>query len=271
MPDIHSKYFSASASKRWIGTNGEDGCAASVILPTLEKGDQTAANEGTMGHHFTEFTLRDRIIAKRMNVDPMKHQVANYLGKTHAGTRLAEHHLPPLAGYVEFIWSLVEKGGRLYLENQVDYSQPLNVDHLAGLLRAFGTSDALVFMPDGTLWVIDLKFGKWVVDAEGNYQMMLYAIGGMRKLRLIHDVKRIKLCIYQPRTAGRPDDVWACSFEYLAKFQAKAKIAAGRIIECVTCYDETGKLPAWAYSPTADNCQFCKVEKCSARRAQWGR
>lgn len=271
MPDIHSKYFSASAAKRWIGRDGRDGCAASVILPTQERGDNTAANEGTMGHHFTEFTLRDRMIAMRCGADWTRYDVSNYIGKTHAETRLAEHHLPPLRGYVEFIWALVQQGGRLYIENQVDYSQPLNVDHLEGLLRSFGTSDALVFMPDGTLWVIDLKFGKWVVDAEGNYQMMLYAVGGFRRLRLIHDIKRFKLCIYQPRTAGRPDDVWACSFDKLATFTNKAEVAAQRILIGVKQYEETGKLSPEMFSPTADNCQFCKVIKCGARRAQWGR
>lgn len=265
MPELHSKYFSASASKRWMGKSGLDGCPASVVMPQKEQRDTSAADEGTMGHHFTEFTLKDRMIAGTGG-DWQRYNVANYIGKTHAGWRLAEHHVNHLQGYVDFIWSLVLAGGRLYIENQVDYSQPLDVDHLEGLLRAFGTSDALVYMPDGTLWVIDLKFGKWVVDAENNSQMMLYAVGGYRRLRLIHDIKRFNLVIYQPRTSGRPDDQWACTFDRLAKFIDAAKTGAQRILEAVRQYQETGKLAPAYFNASQDNCQFCKVEKCGPRR-----
>ncbi len=265
MPELHSKYFSASASKRWMGKTGRDGCAASCVLPQKERGDTSAADEGTMGHHFTEFTLRDRLIAG-VNGDWQQYEVANYLGKMHADWRLAEHHVPHLQGYVDFVWSLVLAGGRLYIENQVDYSEPLGVAHLEGLLRAFGTSDALVVMPDGTLWVIDLKFGKWVVDAENNSQMLLYALGGYRRLRLIHEITRFNLVIYQPRTAGRPDDQWACSFDRLEKFTAAAHTGAQRILEAVQAYQTDGKIPAALYSASNDNCQFCKVVTCAPRR-----
>lgn len=196
--------------------------------------------------------------------------VSRYKGKMHAGWRLAETHIPHLQGYVDLIWSLVEQGGRLYIENEVDYSQPLGVDHLVDLFRAFGTADALVFMPDGTLWVIDLKFGKLVVDSENNSQMMLYAVGGYRRLRLIHDIKRFNLVIYQPRTKGRPDDQWACSWARLELFIEAAHTGAQRIMEALKCIQDTGKLSAAFFSPSADNCEWCKVDSCEARRKSWG-
>lgn len=271
MPDIHSKFFSASASHRWMGKKGSDGCAASVLLPQREEGNTAAADEGTMGHFFTEQTLRLRVASMREGADPLQHNVADFLGQKHATWRLAENHIVDLQGYVNFVWALVQAGGRLYIETQVDYSQPLGVDHLEGILRAFGTSDAVVIMPNGTAWIIDLKFGHWEVDAEINTQMMCYALGVYRRLRLVHDIQRFRLVIYQPRTKGRPDDQWAFTFEQMAIFVKAARLGADRIMEALEFLNTTGKVPPQYYRPTVDNCQFCKVEECGARKKSWGR
>lgn len=228
----------------------------------------SAAEEGTMGHHFSEFTLRDRLLVTKKG-DWQKYVVRNYLGKKHSGWRLAENHIPGLQSFVDYVWAFVLAGGRLYVENQVDYSEPLGVDKLPEKFRAFGTADALVVMPDGTLWVIDLKFGKWEVDAEGNTQMFLYALGGWRMLRLIHDIKKFRLVIFQPRTKGRPDDQWDATHESLAIFTDNARTAAQRIVKGVNEYETTGKLSPQYYKPSASNCEFCKVEFCEVRKKAW--
>lgn len=224
-----------------------------------------------MGHHFTELTLRDRLIARKMGADPLKYKVANYKGKAHSGWRLSENHIKPLQSYVDFVWSLVMAGGILYVETRVNYSQPLGVDRNDPEMDAFGTADALIVMPDGVLWVIDLKFGKWDVDAERNTQQGLYAIGGYRNLRLLHDIKGFNFVIFQPRTKGRPDDQWRATFEWLDKVIDKAYAAAGTIIELLDITDRGLPIPAKYFKPSKENCEFCRKADCDARRKTWGR
>lgn len=265
MPLEHSRYFSASASHRWIS------CPPSVVGAQLEQHNTDAADEGTMGHHFSELTLKDRLIAMRCGADPLQYHVGRYKGKIHQGWKLATQHISYLQGYVDFVWSLVAAGGRLYVENRVRYDEPLGVDGMAEIFAAFGTADALIVMPDGTLFVVDLKFGKWVVDAERNSQQALYAIGGYRSLRLLHNIKKFVFVIYQPRTAGRPDDQWRTTFDWLEKFTDTAHHAAQIIVDLVDMAARGEPIPAKFFNPTKENCEFCKKEGCSARKKSWGR
>ena len=67
----------------------------------------------------------------------------------------------------------------------------------------FGTADAMGWDRDiKELEIVDLKYGRGVaVGVEGNPQLKIYGLGGYRKFE---DVKRVKLTIVQPRTAGPP-------------------------------------------------------------------
>jgi hypothetical protein len=65
--------------------------------------------------------------------------------------------------------------------------------------EGFGTADFIAVSAD-TLTVVDLKFGKGVkVYAEGNYQLMIYALGAFNEVELAYDIKMVKLVIVQPR------------------------------------------------------------------------
>lgn len=263
MPELHSRYFSASASSRWIQ------CPPSVIGEQMEQGDTSAADEGTMGHHFTETTLKARLFAYKRGMSWEQYTVRAHLGEQHAGWRLAENHIRPLQSYVDFVWGLVLAGGKLYIESQVDYSEPLNVAHLSKIFKAFGTADALIVMPDGVLWVIDLKFGMWDVDAEGNTQQGLYALGGWRSLQLLHDIKKFNFVIFQPRTKGRADDQWRTDFVWLEKMTKRTRKAAGKIVELVQLTKEGWPIPPGEFKPSAKACEFCRKAGCSARIKTW--
>jgi hypothetical protein len=63
----------------------------------------------------------------------------------------------------------------------------------------FGTNDAII-LTDGTLEVIDLKYGKGVrVNADDNSQLKLYGLGALNKYLLSYDIHTVRLTIVQPR------------------------------------------------------------------------
>lgn len=80
---------------------------------------------------------------------------------------------------------------RLLVETRLDFS-----DYVPD---AFGTSDATI-IADGTMEIIDLKYGKGVrVDARDNPQMMIYALGAYSAHGLDYDIDRVRMTIVQPR------------------------------------------------------------------------
>lgn len=68
----------------------------------------------------------------------------------------------------------------------------------------FGTSDCTVInCQTKRLTVVDLKYGKGVrVQAVGNRQGMLYALGALRDLDPEGVIETVEICIYQPRAGG---------------------------------------------------------------------
>ena len=79
----------------------------------------------------------------------------------------------------------------LAIEQRLDFS------HLVP--GGFGTGDALI-VGDGTLPVIDLKYGKGVqVSAVGNPQMLLYALGALAQFGMIYSIDKVRMVIFQPR------------------------------------------------------------------------
>ena len=79
----------------------------------------------------------------------------------------------------------------LAIEQRLDFS------HIVP--DGFGTGDALI-VGDGTMTVIDLKYGKGVeVSAVGNPQMRLYALGALAQFGMIYNVDRVRMVIFQPR------------------------------------------------------------------------
>jgi len=65
--------------------------------------------------------------------------------------------------------------------------------------EGFGTGDAVI-IADGTMNIIDLKYGKGVnVSCENNKQMMLYALGGLRDFDFMYSIDTVCMTIYQPR------------------------------------------------------------------------
>lgn len=135
------------------------------------------------------------------------------------------------------------------------------------ILETFGTADfvALLRNPDGTYTLIvgDLKTGRHKVNALENKQMMLYALGLLRKYRRTYDISAVKLFIFQPYAGGA--DEWDTTPAALEQF---GKFASGRALKALDAYQrgKKGLTPA-DFRPSNDACQWCRfAEQCNAKR-----
>lgn len=174
--------LSPSAAGRWLA------CTPSARLE--ERFPDTAgdyAKEGTLAHAFGEAFLRGALGA----------DVRDELEKLRESEFYSidlEDYADTYAAYVWCEFCLVQKltpDAVLLVEERIDLREYVP--------EGFGTGDA-VLIADGTLTIIDLKYGKGVrVSATENKQMMLYALGALHKYELLYGVDRVRMVIYQPR------------------------------------------------------------------------
>lgn len=172
----HAK-LSPSSSDRWLA------CPASIVrAPETEDEGSEAAHEGTAAHAFAEHCLAQRISA--VDADWPKAVDVKY-------------DTPELRAfiqtYLEYVMRIVQhEKGELFVEQRLQIFPQFEV---------FGTADAVVVTPDGTIHVIDLKYGRGIlVDVEENTQLLLYGIGGLAFDWLSPvAVKRVIAHIVQPR------------------------------------------------------------------------
>ena len=100
-------------------------------------------------------------------------------------------------GYVEFVLEVIEQAKQacsdplILIEQRLDFSKYVP--------DGFGTGDCVI-IADGTLHIIDFKYGQGVlVSAEDNPQMKLYALGALDLFDGIYDIEMVSMTIYQPR------------------------------------------------------------------------
>ena len=223
--------LSASSSKRWLN------CTPSARLETqfTDTGSIYAA-EGTAAHALAEHKL------KRMMKRRSKRPVSDYD---------CDEMEECTDDYVSFIMEQVQEAKKscadpvVLIEQHLDYSRFVE--------GGFGTGDCVI-VADGTLTVMDFKYGKGVaVDAQQNPQMLLYALGAMELFDAIYDIQQVRMVIFQPRLESV--SVWEISIRELDtwvqdELVPKAKLAARG---------------AGSFIP-GDWCRFCKARnQCRAR------
>lgn len=147
--------------------------------------------------------------------------------------------------YVDFVRSL---GGTLLVEEQ------LPIDHITGEQDATGTGDAIV-IDDNTLKVIDLKFGRGqLVDANMNEQLMMYALGALRKYEALGDFTEVHMYIHQPRVNREPS-LFVMRVNDLLAWAVEAAQAATQARELLTY-----SAPLEHLTPGEKQCQWCKAK-----------
>jgi hypothetical protein len=153
----------------------------------------------------------------------------------------------------------IDKEMLAYVEVYVDYCINLAVDaehraieqsfQLKGVdERAFGTNDFSCWTDMDVLHIVDLKYGMGVeVQAEGNKQLMYYALGCVLENDL--DVNTITLHIVQPRIDD-PIKTWTISYTDLMDFKDE-------LVEAIARVDNEPD----TFVP-GNHCRFCNQAAC---------
>jgi len=258
----HAKY-GASSAHRW------GACAGSTTLVLDGKrvdASSRYAAEGTLGHTLAAKCLTDNVAAARFIGNP--YNVDNFAFIVDAD--FAAH----LQTYVDNIREYAVDAS-LMVEVEVDYSKYLGVKPVEG----FGTSDVVILRSD-ELQVHDLKMGQGeVVEAEGNWQMMLYALGAYEQYGELLDYDaetKVTMVIHQPRIRKAPTE-WSCTVGDLFEFGAQMKLAAHADKAALwghAAYRNGGRKPeefkAWSDKylvPGEKQCRWCSAKAmCPAVR-----
>ena len=174
--------------------------------------------------------------------------------------------------YCDEVRALAIPGSDLFVEQRVEFSE------FVGVPDQFGTAD-VILLRDDELILIDLKTGFRYVPVENNTQLMLYALGALRRFELSHAPTSVRLMIYQPAHGGMRE--WTVSIADLMVFAATAHDAAQRVEEATREYPllrgsigESGIAFDWEQTylnpdPTEDSCAFCRaMATCPAQAAK---
>ena len=229
--------LSPSASHRWLH------CTAA---PRLEEGikDEGSdyAAEGTLAHAYCAMKLKNFL---GLPTDGEKEEIAALQEKYGTGE---------MAEYTDTYATIVlEKyndaraatpDAQLLVETRLDFS-----DYVP---EAFGTADAII-IADGTMEVIDFKYGKGVkVSAVENPQMMIYALGAYARFAFEYRIDNLRATIVQPRIDNLSE--YEITVEELTSWAANVLAPAAE-----KAYKGEGPQTPGAW------CQFCKVKnQCRA-------
>lgn len=232
--------LSPSAAHRWLN------CTAAPLLEkdVEDKGSDYAA-EGTLAHAYCALKLKEFL---GLPTNAEQREIATLYEQYYAGE---------MDEYTDTYKTIViekfnaararTKDALLLVEVRLDFSKFMP--------DAFGTADAVI-IADGTMEIIDFKYGKGVkVSAFENPQMKIYALGAYDAFAFEYAITDVKMTIVQPRIDNLSEfQMGATDLMHWAvnELKPKAKEAfSGK---------GTQKPGVW--------CQFCKVKgNCKALAA----
>lgn len=186
MPGVHA-ILSASSSSRWLA------CPPSArINAEMPESTSVYAEEGTKAHALAEKTLRGWLDGKTSDVmtddEEMKEAVQRYVDVCIEKINATRKASPDAVAHVEY---------------KLDFS--------AYVPKGFGTGD-MITVSDKSLEICDLKYGKGVpVDAVGNTQMRLYALGAVEAFGMLYGFETVHMTIIQPRLDSVSTDTMSLS------------------------------------------------------------
>jgi hypothetical protein len=225
MPGDHAK-LQPSKAKTWLRCPGSVSLCENVVDSA-----GVYADEGTACHELAERALSGEDIEKLIGKKARQVDVI-----------FTEAMLDLVRPNVEWVKDYQDATGAvLHLEQKVEIGAVFGLE--PGV--CFGTSDVVALSPDEML-IADHKFGYNAVEVDKNEQLILYAIGAVRKFRY-------RLAILQPK-CGEPSEK-AYTFDeitqFVEDFTPKALTAA----------------KGGALIPGDEQCRWCKARAvCPALR-----
>ena len=238
--------LSPSSAHRWLG------CTPSARLEAQYPDSAgESAKEGTFAHKLAELALQRYV----KTIGDMKYQQEVKALKS-GKSRFGDYYTRDMDEYVgEYVDLVIQKfedakekdtEAALLLEQSLDFSD--------WVPEGFGRGDAIV-IADGTLEIIDLKYGRNTpVTAVNNPQIRLYGLGAYNTFGAIYDIETVCLTIMQPRNGGESSEVLSVGdlLDWAVSIQPSAQKA----------YEGKGDLTP------GPHCQFCRAAvRCRALAA----
>lgn len=227
--------LSASGASRWIN------CTPSAKLEDEygERKTSVYAQEGTLAHELAELYIRHDVLHNIEEPD-----FEQCLEEIMSDEMFSEEMLDVIPTYTDYCAAQlnVAKTNSPYAIMEIEQK----LDLTKFVPESFGTADCII-ANDGTLEIIDLKYGKGVpVYADWNKQLMLYGLGALQEYSTMFDITNVRLTIVQPRIDNISS--WEISFDELNNWaenelKPKAQLA----------FSGKGELNA------GDWCKFCAV------------
>jgi hypothetical protein len=160
---------------------------------------------------------------------------------------LTDEMLGHVSTYVSIVGEKFSKAKIKVKDSQLIVERRLGFSHwIPDPNGSFGTGDAII-ITDGTLEIIDFKYGKGVeVSSRWNSQMMIYALGAIDEFADEYNIQRVRMTIIQPR------------LENLSEFEIPAS-ALVWWAESVLSPKAKEALSANGRQECGDWCRFCAV------------
>lgn len=178
--------LSPSASHRWLN------CTASPLLEAdIPNTDTDYTKEGTLAHAYCAEALKGMIGQPTPDEDKEIKALNEYL---------TDEMLEHVDTYSTIVGNKLAAAAMKVRDSQLIVEQRLSFERW--IPDSFGTADAII-ITDGTLEVIDFKYGKGVeVSAVWNPQMMIYALGAIAQYEDEYNIKKVRMTIVQPRLSN---------------------------------------------------------------------
>lgn len=234
--------LSASGAHRWLS------CTPSALLEAqFPDTASEAAREGTLAHELAELKLRNYFFT----IDFGKQKFTRAVNKLKKEALWQDEMMDYTEEYLDYV-----KTAALGFESLPYAAVEKRVDFGSYVPDGFGTADCIL-IGSGILRVIDFKYGKSPegrVEAEGNPQMALYALGAYEAYKLLYPIQTIRMAIVQPRLKDGISE-WECSLTELLTFGRYAKERAELAIK-----------GEGEFRPGDKTCRYCRARgQCRAR------
>lgn len=235
---------SPSGSYRWLTCPGSLRLEAQFPYTT-----SAAAEEGTLAHVLCELKLKQYFYPNELRKSVYDAEVKR-LKENPLWDKEMEGYTDVYVDYIKQIALSQPSMPYVAIEKQIDVGNYIP--------ECYGTADCIL-ISGSTLHVFDFKYGKSPdgrVEAEGNTQMQLYALGAYDTYKLLYPITQFVLHIIQPRL---PDGIsrWGLSLQELMNFAAYAAERA-----------KLTEAPNAEFHPDAKACRYCRAGAMCRARAE---
>ncbi|MDN8068798.1 DUF2800 domain-containing protein [Burkholderia vietnamiensis] len=273
--DQEHALLSPSSAYTWIE------CAASTAAQIGQPDESSEyADEGTAAHELAKWCLERCDDAEQYigmvipvgTVTRRDEESGEAITEPRRTFEVDEEMAAYVQLYVDGVRERVEALELAGAEVTLLVEQRLSIEHITGERGAKGTSDCVIIAvwPDGRaeIEVRDLKYGRGVaVQAERNYQAMIYAAAAYEEHSTFYDFTNIRIVIHQPRVNEKPSEWEISPADLAAWINGTARPAAERALLYVDSV-ELAPLSPSDFNPGEKQCKFCKAKAvCSALAA----